>query len=66
MKAYITEIEILDDVDDIVCRVKAFDADSFSISIDDRLLSSNELREIAELIESDFLKNPVELNKAKG
>lgn len=63
MKIYITEIEIYDDDKQspmLLAKLKCFDDETYSITIDDKIIDPDDLRKIADLLESDVLKNGIE------
>jgi hypothetical protein len=55
VKALITEVQVYDEVHDLVCTLKAFDEESFTITWKDEIHLADELRFVADLIESKAL-----------
>jgi len=62
MKAYITEVEIYDDDTDskmLIAKLQSFDEEAFVLTINERIVTGDELREIADLLDSDILRKPL-------
>ncbi len=53
MKAYPTKYEVYEDNEctELMAKFTAFDEDTFEVKIDDKLISSKDLRELARLLE---------------
>jgi len=66
MKAYITKIEIYDDDTPsqmLIAKLNYFDAETFTVEIRKQIVSSDDLRAIADLLDSKLLKAPLETNQ---
>ena len=66
MKAYITEIEIYDDIEtDKIVTLKRFDEAAFSVKVEDHILFPADLREIAALLESEVINKEIEIGEKR-
>ena len=65
LKLYPTEFEVYDDEEDKyqVAKFTAFDEETFSISIEDKIISPDELRKIADMLDASLklLKEGMEI-----
>ena len=65
LKLYPTEFEVYDDEEDKyqVAKFTAFDEETFSISIEDKIISPDELRKIADMLDTSLklLKEGMEI-----
>lgn len=53
MKTYITEAQVYDDVDCLICTLKAFDEETFTVEFKDAIPMAHHLRYVADLIDDD-------------
>lgn len=63
MKALITEAQVYDEVNDLVCTLKAFNEESFCVTWNDDIPMVEHLRFVADLIESKSLYANIKVEK---
>ena len=55
MKALITQVQVYDEANDLICTLDAFDSESFTIKWNNDILLQKELEYVAKLIGSEQL-----------
>jgi hypothetical protein len=61
MKALITQVQVVDEADDLIATLDAFDEESFTIKWNNEILLPSELMFVAKLIESKQLYADMEV-----
>ena len=61
MKTYITEIQVYDEANDLICTIKGFDECTFEINWKHTILMADQLRYVADLIDDkSIIYNPID------
>jgi hypothetical protein len=60
MTANITQIQVWDDSEDLVCTITAFDCDSYTVKWEHEIHTAEELRYVADLINSKIIYEVIE------